>query len=57
MEISTFLEDCLGKGIHLYLKDGELSYRAQKGAMTQDILLSINLKTAVAKGDKLSKML
>ncbi|MBN2419945.1 MAG: hypothetical protein JXL81_11205 [Deltaproteobacteria bacterium] len=41
MTIESFLEDCLSKGIHLYLKDDELSYRAQKGAMTQDILLSI----------------
>ncbi len=44
MKIEAFLEDCLGKGIHLYLKNGELGYRAQKGAMTQDILLAIKGK-------------
>ena len=44
MKIETFLEDCLGRGVQLYLKDGELGYRAQKGAMTQDILLSIKDK-------------
>ncbi len=44
MTLESFLKDCVGKGIHLYLKNGELSYRAQKGAMTQDILLSIKEK-------------
>ncbi len=44
MEIEAFLEGCLGKGIQLYFKNGELGYRAQKGAMTQDILLSIKEK-------------
>jgi hypothetical protein len=44
MTIELFIEDCKNKGIHLYLKDGELSYRAQKDAMTQDILLAIKEK-------------
>jgi hypothetical protein len=44
MKIEAFLEYCLDKGINLYIKDGELSYRAQKGTMTQGILLSIKEK-------------
>ncbi len=44
MKIEAFLEDCIARGVHLYLKDGELGYRAQKGAMTQDILSSIKEK-------------
>lgn len=41
MELVTFLEDCLRHGIQLYITDGELGYRAKKGALTNDILLSI----------------
>lgn len=41
MKIEPFLEDCRERGVHLFLKEGELGYRAQKGAMTQDVLASI----------------
>ena len=44
MKIESFIINCQQNGIHLYVKNGELNYRAKKGAMTQEIMLEIKDK-------------
>ena len=44
MQIKKVLDDFRIKGVHLYLKDGELGYSAKKGVITREILESIKEK-------------
>jgi hypothetical protein len=37
MDVASLLEDCRRRGIQLHVKNGELSYCAAKGAMTEEI--------------------
>jgi hypothetical protein len=46
MEIDLFLESCQQHGIQLHAEKGELSYRAQKGAMTEEILTALKNRKA-----------
>ena len=44
MDVASLLDYYSGCGIHLHVKDGELGWRASKGAMTEDHLSAIRTR-------------